>query len=217
MISFHKKLIRKAIIRLGIALQKYNNQIAKGSLPRFGNEPKNLSIELPRRIIYPENIFIGNNVSLGPDSFLIATSHYPSNVMQNEEHPIPVQHFQSRITIGNRVTSTAGLQIAAHREIIIEDDVMFASYVHINDGIHGYDTANIPYKYQAIGKLAPIRIKKGCWIGQNVMIMPGVTIGELTIIGANSIVKESIPDRCIAAGNPAKVIKRWDESAQQWV
>ena len=65
--------------------------------------------------------------------------------------------------------------------------------------------------------LPPILIKKGCWIGQNVVIFPGVMIGVLSIIGTNSVVTKSIPDRCIAIGSPAKVIKKWDENAQQWV
>jgi len=50
-----------------------------------------------------------------------------------------------------------------------------------------------------------------------VVIFPGVTIGVLSIIGANGVVTKSIPDRCIVIGSPAKVIKKWDEDAQQWV
>jgi acetyltransferase-like isoleucine patch superfamily enzyme len=210
-------LIQKLIIKLGVKLQQYQNQIARASLPKFANDPKDLMIELPRRIIQPEHMTIGDNVSLGPGSFLIATTRYPSKTMQNLDNPVPVQLFHPKISIGNRVTATADLQIAAQSEIIIEDDVMFASNIHINDGAHGYETADIAYKYQKISKVAPITIKKGCWIGQNVMIMPGVTIGEFTIIGANSIVKESIPAKCIAAGNPAKVVKRWDEQAENWI
>ncbi len=65
--------------------------------------------------------------------------------------------------------------------------------------------------------ISPILIKKGCWVGQNVIVLPGVTIGEYCIIGANSVVKESIPDKCIAVGNPAKIVKKWEEETQHWV
>jgi acetyltransferase-like isoleucine patch superfamily enzyme len=214
--SFVRILIRRIVIKLGVLIQKYNNEIGKGSLPKFGNNPKNLTIELPRRIINPERIYFGNNVSLGPGSFLIAMTHYPPKMMQDSEAPAFVQKFNSKISIGNRVTSTADLQIAAHKEITIEDDVMFASNINITDGLHGYENASKPYKYQNMFKIAPITIKRGCWIGQNVVILPGVTIGELAIGGANSLVTENIPDRCIAVGSPAKIIKKWDKKKREW-
>jgi acetyltransferase-like isoleucine patch superfamily enzyme len=66
-------------------------------------------------------------------------------------------------------------------------------------------------------RIAPIVIKRGCWIGQNVVVMPGVTIGELSIIGANSVVIGNIPPRSIAVGAPARVIKTWDATARAWV
>lgn len=54
---------------------------------------------------------------------------------------------------------------------------------------------------------APIVIGENCWIGQNVRIQKGVTIGNNSIVAANSIVTKSIPENCIAAGNPARVVK----------
>jgi len=214
--SFVRTLIRRIVIKLGVLIQKHNNEIGQRSLPKFGNNPKSLTIELPRRIINPERMFFGDNVSLGPGSFLIAMTHYPPKIMQDSEEPAFVQKFNSKISIGNRVTSTADLQIAAQSEIIIEDDVMFASNIHINDGFHGYENADIPFKYQTISNISPIVIKRGCWIGQNVVVLPGVAIGELCIIGANSVVTKSVPDRCIAIGSPAKIIKEWDKKKQEW-
>ncbi|MCB0168537.1 MAG: acyltransferase [Anaerolineae bacterium] len=126
------------------------------------------------------------------------------------------QTFSPQIIIGQRVTATAGLQVAAHHNVTIEDDVLFASNVNITDGLHGYQDPDTPYKYQPIFRTEPILIKRGCWIGQNVVILPGVTIGEQAIIGANSVVTKSIPDRTIAVGSPAKVIKQWNEELQQW-
>lgn len=215
--KIYLKIIRKIIIKLGILLESAKGNIARATLPKFGNTPLNLVIELPRRIINPEYMFLGDNIHIGPNSLLIAITEYPTASMKHPEKQSPVQKFNPTISIGHRVTSTGGLQIAAHENITIEDDVMFASNINITDGLHGYDDANEPYKYQKIFRIAPIRIKRGCWIGQNVVIMPGVTIGEFSIIGANSVVTKSIPDRCIAVGSPAKVIKKWDDSNQIWV
>ena len=104
-----KKIARKLIIKLGVEIQKVQNSVAQASLPEFGNNPNNLRIDLPRRIINPERIFFGNNVSIGPGSFLIAMTHYPTVSMQHPEKQESPQWFNSRIIIGNRVTSTGGL------------------------------------------------------------------------------------------------------------
>ena len=218
---FFKKLIRgltrKLAVKLGILIYRVNHKIAQETLPQFGNTPQDIEIALPRTITNPENIFLGNGVRLGPGTLLMAITHYPTSWMQHPEKKQPEQKFSPKITIGDRVTATARLHIAAHSQITIEDDVMFASNINITDGLHAYENANEPYKYQGIFKIAPVLIKRGCWIGQNVVILPGVTIGEFTIIGANSVVAKSMPDRCIAVGAPAKVISKWDETTQKWV
>ncbi|GEM_PF-578377 len=190
---------------------------AEADLPRFANAPKNVRIELPRRISEAERIYMGDDVNIGPNSLLVAQTSYPSRETQNPDRPIPVEHFEPRIVIGNRVSATGNLTIDAMQSVVIEDDVMFASNVIIMDGLHGFRTANEPYKYQPMWRIAPVVIGRGCWIAQNVVIMPGVTIGPLSIIGANSIVAQSIPAKSIAFGNPARVVKRWDEQQQCWM
>ena len=54
----------------------------------------------------------------------------------------------------------------------------------------------------------PVRIGERCWIGGDVTICPGVTIGDRTVIGAGSVVVRDIPSDCVAVGNPCRVIKR---------
>jgi len=212
-----RRLVRKLAIELGILIHEVNRGIAYETLPQFGNTPKNLRIDLPRRIANPERMFLGDDIRLGPGSLLVAITRHPAAPMQHPGKKQVRQEFSPRIAIGDRVTSTANLTVAAMSEITIENDVMFASNINITDGLHGYESANEPYQYQRMFRIAPILIKRGCWIGQNVVILPGVTIGEFTIIGANSVVTKSVPDRCIAAGAPAKVIKKWDETTQRWV
>lgn len=216
MIKNIHQLKNKILLRLGVRLARMNHLIEKATLPKFGNNPDNISISFPRRIINPDRIFIGNNVALGPGSFLFAQTHYPTEMMRHPNRDQSVQVFDPKIVIGDNVTATGILQIAAVSTITIEEDVMFATNVLINDSSHGYDTANIPYRYQKLLKIAPILIKKGCWIGQNAVILSGVTIGENTIIGSNSVVSRNIPSRCIAVGSPARILKRWDEATQRW-
>ena len=211
-----KKIIKWLLLKFGVRLLAVREDIEGATLPRFGNRPVNLKISLPRNIAGAERILIGDQVNFGPGCFLIAMANYPDAKMASPDYPLPPQIFHSSIAIGNRVTATAGLQIFAQDSVTIEDDVMFASNVFINDGSHGYQNGNLPYKYQPITQIAPITIKRGCWLGQNVVVMPGVTIGELSIIGSNSVVKDSIPPRSIAVGSPAQVIKQWDSQSGRW-
>ena len=213
---FTHRFIRRIAVKLGKLLLEADSEIASATLPKFGSAPRNLTIDLPRKIINPERIFVGNDVMLGPGSFLYALTRYPGKSMAPNYGNWNLQQFDSRIIIGNRVTATGYLQIASQREVKIEDDVMFASNVFINDALHGYEVGNVPYKYQKLWKIKPIVIEKGSWIGQNVVILPGVTIGEYSIVGANSVVTRTIPKWSIAFGVPATVRKTWNEAEAKW-
>ncbi|WP_438403975.1 acyltransferase, partial [Aeromonas veronii] len=82
------------------------------------------------------------------------------------------------------------------------------SSVHIYVDTHAYDNVNIPIYDQGFYESKEVILREGCWIGANVVILPGVTIGKNAIIGAGSIVTKSVQDFCVAAGNPAKLIKK---------
>lgn len=56
-----------------------------------------------------------------------------------------------------------------------------------------------------------------CWIGERAIIMPGVTIGKRSVIGAGAVVTKSVPQYCVAVGNPAKIIKKFDFEQGKWV
>lgn len=215
-VRFIKRVPMTLLLKIGCRLHYLEKTIAARTLPKFANKQKNLRISLPRRIDNPKNIYIGDNVSIGPGSLLKTVVQYPGNSKQAEEMGIDIQKFTPTLKIGNRVSATASLQISALNKIVIEDDVMFASNIFICDGLHGYENTDVPYKYQPMFKIEPITIGRGCWIGQNVVIMPGVTIGEMSIIGANSVVTKDIPSRSIAVGAPARVVKTWNKSEKKW-
>lgn len=211
--KYLRSVARSALRRIYKMGERYEEE----NLPTFATRPKNLTINLPRRIHGADRIEVGDDVTLGPGCLLVVVDRYPSPSLQSRSRPRPLQTFTPRIVLGNRVTATSNLTVAAHQEVVIEDDVLFASNINITDGLHGYANANEPYKYQPIFRIAPIRIGRGSWIGQNVVVLPGVSIGELAIVGANSVVTHDVPPRSIAVGSPARVIRRWDEQRQSWV
>lgn len=119
----------------------------------------------------------------------------------------------SFISIGNRVvirpeTMLFGQSVESMEiSIDIEDDVMIGSGVHIYVNNHRFDNHSIPLINQGYYPTKKVILKRGCWIGANAIILPGVTIGENSVIGAGSIVTKSIPKGVVAAGNPAKILK----------
>jgi acetyltransferase-like isoleucine patch superfamily enzyme len=60
------------------------------------------------------------------------------------------------------------------------------------------------------GKIAPVTIEDGAWLGQNAVILTGVTVGRGAVVGANSLVLEDVPQWTLAVGAPAKVVRQLD-------
>ncbi|HEY8899193.1 MAG TPA: acyltransferase [Chthoniobacterales bacterium] len=173
------------------------------SLPEFKSLGDEVVFRMPRAIARPECISIGSNVYLGPNSVLCCAKSLAEN--QNPQ-----------LIISSGVWATLGLQIYCISSVIIEEDVMIAGNVFVSDYSHGYSDATTPYISQGFSEIRPVKISKGCWIGQNVVVLPGVHIGEGAIVGANSVVTKSIPPRSIAVGAPARVIRTWDDDRKGW-
>jgi len=119
--------------------------------------------------------------------------------------------------IGDRCCIGYNFTAFVYDDILIGNDVSIASNVMITSENHGMNPEkSIPYSMQPLIN-APVKIEDGCWIGQNVSIMPGVTIGQKSIIGANSVVTHDIPPFSIAISAPARVIKCWNAEIHEWV
>lgn len=90
--------------------------------------------------------------------------------------------------------------------VTIGDDTLIAGYVTILDANHVIDDAHRPIRLQG-GRTQPIRIGRDVWIGTGVVVLPGVTIGDHAVIGANSTVTHDVPAWAIAVGSPARVLR----------
>lgn len=125
----------------------------------------------------------GKNIFIGDDVIIGANCTFIDN---------------AKITIGNTVMIAPNLQIyTAYHPILPEDRYIFDR--KSDDPLYFNTCAD------------PVEIKDGVWIGGGVIILPGVTIGENSIIGAGSVVSRSIPDNCVAVGNPCKPIKFFED------
>ena len=109
------------------------------------------------------------------------------------------------LRIGNRVGIRPWCTLSAAAEIVLEDDVVLSAYSTVIDSDHtfGHGQPNVMHNPLETG---PVRVGRGTWIGERVAVLRGADIGECCIIGANSVVRGSIPPYSIAAGAPARVV-----------
>lgn len=139
------------------------------------------------------------------------------------DFPRACQNFSPQLIIGDRVSIGEYVHIGCNHYVYIGDDVLMGSKIYITDHNHGVyrgerqDSPDIPPANRPLTEGESVIIGARCWIGEFVTILPGVTIGEGSIIGSHSTVTHDIPANSIAVGSPARVVKQWDETEQQWL
>ncbi|MCU0599733.1 MAG: acyltransferase [Desulfobacterales bacterium] len=152
--------------------------------------------------IHPWNLEVfGSPIEVGKYANILTT---PENKVRLTVWPEKKGH--GKIKIGDYCLICPGVRISSAEEIIIEDDCMMAGGAYITDA----DWHDVYDRVWSIGNAAPIHIEKNVWIGDNAVVCKGVTIGENSVIGARAVVTQSIPPNCIAAGNPARVVRELD-------
>ncbi len=114
----------------------------------------------------------------------------------------------ARVRIGAGSFLNLGVMVAAERLVEIGENCMLANGCFVSDASHRYDDPDKPITWQGFQSKGPTRIGDNCWLGANVVVTSGVTIGERCVIGANSVVTRDVEPFSIAAGLPAKTIKR---------
>lgn len=124
--------------------------------------------------------------------------------------------YKPSCIIGNNCSIGNRFSILTADKVLIEDNNLIASDVIIAAENHGINLEEADSYASIKLNSKPVTIKDGCWIGEKVIILPGVTIGRRSIIGAGSVVTKSVPEYSIAVGNPAKVIKRYNMDNHQW-
>ncbi|PKP30806.1 MAG: acetyltransferase [Bacteroidetes bacterium HGW-Bacteroidetes-16] len=117
------------------------------------------------------------------------------------------------VLIGDRVRIGLGNTLIG--PITIGNDIMFAQNIVLSGLNHGYEDINLPISDQAIST-KPIVVEDEVWIGANAVITAGVTIGKHSIVAAGSVVVKSVPPYSIVGGNPAKLLKQYNQSSKLW-
>lgn len=154
-------------------------------------------------LVNKKNIFIGKNV------FIRSYARIEPVRSWHE------QKFNPKIIIEDGVTIEQNLHLTCAEEVRIGAFSSISSFVFITDIDHDYTDILKPVMEQPL-IVNPTDIGECCFIGTGVKIMAGVHIGEHSVIGANAVVTHDIPPYSVAAGIPARVIKKYNFETKKW-
>lgn len=155
-------------------------------------------------------ISIGENFSAGEALWLEAITCYAG------------EKFSPKLKIGNHVSISHWSHIACAHSVTIGDHVLIGSKVIITDHNHGYfgqeaTSPMIPPSRRPLERDRFVVIESNVWLGDGVVVCPGVTMGEGSVAGANAVVTTDVPSFTLVAGVPAKPIRRYDQVEKRWV
>lgn len=172
----------------------------------FGNEVSiDFSCDIPRP--HSPDISIGDNVYLAPDVWLTVIPGGMSDI-----HP--------RLVLGDRCSIGKRTNISSHNQVVVETGVLMGPSVVIMDYNHEFSDPEKPILEQGVTPGGRIIIQRNCWIGQGAAILCGhgeLIIGRNSVIGANSVVTRSCPPHSVVAGNPARLVRRYDSQTGTWI
>jgi len=151
-------------------------------------------LELPIRLVGEERIAVGDDVYVGAGSWL-----------QTLEGP----GYAGELVVGDGTAIAGSCVLSAAVSVRVGRRVLFARNVYVSDHIHAYEDRTQAVLDQGFERLDPVVIGDGAWLGQNVVICPGVTIGSGAVVGANSVVTEDVPAYSLAVGAPARIVRRF--------
>jgi acetyltransferase-like isoleucine patch superfamily enzyme len=159
-----------------------------GAFAAFGRQSV---LQLPVRLDGEDRIAVGERVFVGSASWLQVVGDDPT----------------ARLTIGDGTALSGHAVLSCARSLTIGRRVLMARGVYVADHGHAFQDLERPVIEQGLADVAPVEIADGAWLGENVVVCPGVRIGRNAVVGANAVVTRDVPDFCVAVGAPARVVR----------
>lgn len=199
---------RDLIARIHRRVHDYED---RRNAPRFGAVGPGSLVRMPGLFHHPERLFVGRDTTIHSYCRIEIITENP-----HLEGP-PLPNVDARIEVGDRVVINSFTHIGAMRRIVLGNDVGIASGVCIEDHHYEYEGASEdrPLKKQPF-RVAEVIVEDGVMIGEHATVLLGVRIGRNSWIGANSVVTADVPPYSIAAGVPARVVRRLDPETGKW-
>jgi len=164
------------------------------------------NLEFKSRIIKPLNIVGRRHISICKGVVIKKNSSLLA---------LKIAEYEPVLEIGNGCSIGHFNHIAAVKKVVFGKNILTADNVYISDNLHEFKDINVPIMHQPVRFKAEVHIGDGSWIGENACII-GARIGKNCVVGANAVVTRDIPDFSVAAGVPAEVTKRYDQSSKTW-
>ena len=155
----------------------------------------------PVMITGGKHIHVGDNVEFCRLAGIDAITYYPNTGQQ----------FNPVLKLANNVVVQVSCHIGCINRVEIGEYTTMGARTYITDHTHGTvepDDIKLPPRHRKLYSKGPVIIGKYVAIGEGCIILPGVTIGDNAVIGANAVVTKDVPPFSVVAGNPAKVIKQ---------
>jgi acetyltransferase-like isoleucine patch superfamily enzyme len=168
--------------------------------PFFGAFGRKVRLVSPLRIYGARYCRFGDDVAIQTGAYIAV---------------LPPPGETARLEIGNGSKIGNFAHLVVRKRVTIGRKVLTADRLFVSDNIHEYDDPDVPVMDQGLRQLAEVSIGDGSWIGENVCII-GCSIGQNCIVAANSVVTRDVPDRCVAAGAPARIVRRYCADAKAW-
>jgi acetyltransferase-like isoleucine patch superfamily enzyme len=167
--------------------------LVRGAFASFGNHSV---LQPPLRLSRESRIAIGSRVFVGSGSWLQVIEDGPGVALE----------------VGDGTSIAGNCVLSAARSVRLGRQVLLARNVYISDHIHAYSDTNRAVLEQGVEQVAEVVVDDGAWLGQNVVVCPGVRVGRGAVVGANSVVLEDVPDHSLAVGAPARVVRGFAET-----
>ena len=159
----------------------------------------------PYMIRSPHRVFVGDEVRVLAGASLSLVEEYGE------------ERFEPELHIGDGVIIGTDLLLHCTGRNDIGNRVAIATRVYIGDSFRDYEDPTVPPRQMPMSDPEPIKICDDVFIGAGSAIQPGVTIGERAMVSVNSVVTRDVPPRTVVLGNPARIVRSWDDEAGRWV
>jgi acetyltransferase-like isoleucine patch superfamily enzyme len=188
--------------RQRLFLWNKRRQVGGRRFAKFGH--RSLIVD-PYGILAPHRIEIGANVLVHHGAMFSVVESFNG------------RRHQPRLRIGDRTNIGYGVWLSCVGEIDIGEGVLIGHNVLIADSYHEYHDPEVAIIDQPMAEPRPAKIGSGSIIGPNAAILAGVTLGERSFVTAGAVLGESVPANSVVAGNPARVVRRYDGAQGTWV